>query len=297
MRRLTFLLLSGTFLLLLPFSNFAQSEIKEPLVNDGVYEKETIGQRIPIPYPHLREADMMWTKRIWRSVDLRERMNHPLYFPTTRMYDRSSLVQRLIDAIKYNEINAYDPDVDDEFSTLISYDQILVKLEAEDRERYDISPITGNDTVIVVPGSISWPEIRELELKEEWFFDKRHSVMQVRILGICPIRVYTRFTQGQDDDLDLGGDLHKMRLFWVYYPEARTVLANTAVFHDFSDAQRNSFDDIFFKRKFNSYIVQESNVFNNRRIADYSFGGIPNMQESERIREEIFTFEHDLWEY
>ncbi len=298
MRKIVFLLLSGSLLLTFSLSSFAQREVNEPLVNDGVYEKETIKQRIPIPYPHLREADMMWTRRMWRILDLRERMNHPLYFPTSRMYDRSSLVQRLMDAIKYNEINAYDPDVDDEFSSLISYDQILTKLEAKDTEKPDISPTTENDTTIIISGSINWAEIRELEIKEEWFFDKQHSTMQVRILGICPIRVYTRFAQGQeDDDLSMGGDLLKMRLFWVYYPHARSVLANTAVFSDFNDAQRNSFDDIFFKRRFSSYIVQESNVFNNRRVSEYTFGGIPNMQESERIRSELFTFEHDLWEY
>lgn len=298
MRKIVFLLLSGSLLLTFSISSFAQREVNEPKVNDGVYEKETIKQRIPIPYPHLREADMMWTRRMWRILDLRERMNHPLYFPTSRMYDRSSLVQRLMDAIKYNEINAYDPDVDDEFSSLISYDQILTKLEAKDTEKPDISPTTGEDTTIIISGSINWAEIRELEIKEEWFFDKQHSTMQVRILGICPIRVYTRFAQGQeDDDLNMGGDLLKMRLFWVYYPHARSVLANTAVFNDFNDAQRNSFDDIFFKRRFSSYIVQESNVFNNRRVSEYTFGGIPNMQESERIRSELFTFEHDLWEY
>jgi gliding motility associated protien GldN len=296
MKRIALILLGGSILVSLAFNSYAQ-EMKEPLVNDGIYERETIKQRIPIPYPHLRESDMMWTKRVWRILDLRERMNHPLYFPTTRMHDRSSLVQRLMDAIKYNEINAYDA-MDDEFSALISYDQILTLLEAKDREKQDISPITGNDTIIIIKGSIRWEQIRELEIKEEWFFDKQHSTMQVRTIGICPYRVYTRFAQGQsDDDLDLGGTLMRIPLFWVYYPHARTVLANTAIFNDFNDAQRNSFDDIFFKRRFSSYIKRESNVFNNRNINEYTYGGIPNMQESERIKNDIFTFEHDLWEY
>ena len=287
-----------TALLAIALTSNAQN-IKEPLVNDGIYEKETIKQRIPVPYPHLREADMMFTKRIWRIVDLRQRMNHPLYFPTTRMYDRSSLVQRLIDAIKYNEINAYDADVDDEFSTLISYDQILSKLEANDRERKDISPTTGMDTVIIIPGAINWGEIKELELKEEWYFDKQHSTMHVRTIGICPIRVYTRIAQGgsDDDDLNMGGEILKMRLFWIYYPHARTVLANTDAYNTNNDAQRNSFDDIFFKRRFTSYIVQESNVINNRRIHEYVFGGVPNMKESERIKYDLFNWEHDIWEY
>ncbi len=298
MKRIASFLICGIALISLATTANAQSDIKEPLVNDGVYERETIKQRIPVPYPHLREADMIWTKRVWRIVDLRQRMNHPLYFPTSRMYDRSSLVQRLLDAIKYNEINAYDAGVDDEFSALISYDQILAKLEAQDTERKDVSPITGRDTTIIIPGQIRWNEIRELEIKEEWFFDKQHSTMHVRIIGICPIRVYTRIPQGAtDDDFNLQGETLRTRLFWVYYPHARSVLANTAAFNPNNDAQRNSFDDIFFKRIFSSYIVQESNVHNNRRIQEYVFGGLPNMQESERIRSEIFNWEHDVWEY
>lgn len=295
MKKIAVFLMCCTALLAIALTSNAQN--KEPLVNDGVYEKETIRQRIPVPYPHLREADMMFTKRVWRTVDLRQRMNLPLYFPTTRMYDRSSLVQRLVDAIKYNEINAYDADIDDEFSTLISYEQILSKLDANDRERNDVSPITGRDTVIVIPGSIKWNEIKELQIKEEWFFDKQHSTMNVRVIGICPIRVYTRITPGAGDDLNMQGETLKMKLFWVYYPHARSVLANTAVFNTNNDAQRNSFDDIFFKRRFSSYIIQESNVHDNRLINDYTFGGVPNMKEAERIKYEIFNWEHDIWEY
>jgi gliding motility associated protien GldN len=276
----------------------AQSDLKEPLVNDGIYERETIKQRLPVPYPHLREADMIWTKRIWRVIDLRQRMNHPLFFPTVEMHDRSSLIQRLMKAIKFNEINAYDAEVDDEFSALISYDQILLRLEAQDRVRQAISPTTGRDTVITISGSIGWDEIRELLIKEEWYFDRQYSTMHVRIIGICPIRVYTRIPQGaSEEDLALGGETFKTQLFWIYYPHARTVLANTAAFNSGNDAQRNSFDDIFFKRRFNSYIVRESNVYNNRRIDQYVYGGLPNMRESERIKTEIFNWEHDVWEY
>ncbi len=296
MKRIFVFLTCGIALFTLSQSAYAQGDMKEPLVNDGIYERETVKQRIPVPYPHLREADAMWSKRVWRIVDLRQRMNHPLYFPTNRMHDRSSLVQRLMDAIKFNEINAYDADIDDEFSALISYDQILTKLDAKDRQRKDVSPTTGRDTTIIIPGSINWGQIRELEVKEEWFFDRQHSTMHVRIIGICPIRVYTRIAQGSQD-LDIEGETLKVRLFWVYYPHARSVLANTAAFNSANDAQRNSFDDIFFKRRFSSYIVQESNVYNNRRINDYVFGGLPNMRESERIKQEIFNWEHDVWEY
>jgi gliding motility associated protien GldN len=279
----------GLLLISLTLSTFAQKDRKEPLVRDGIYERETIPQRIPIPYPHLRESDMLWTKRVWRKIDLRERMNHPLYYPTTRMHDRISFFQRIMDAIKFNEINAYDPrGGDDEFTTLISYNQILGLLDAKDTTITVPHPITGAPTPVFQPGTVPYKEMKELLIKEEWFFDKQHSTFQVRIIGICPIRLYMEPSLGT---------LARKQIFWIYYPHARTVLANTAVFNDFNDAQRISFDDLFFKRRFSSYIVQESNVYDNRRIDEYSFGGIPNQQESERIRNDLFVFEHDLWEY
>lgn len=294
MKKITFIILSS-FLLIGAQSAQAQRELKEPLVLDGLYERETIPQRIPIPYPHLREADMMWTKRIWRRIDLREKVNYPLYYPVIRMHDRISLVQRLVDAIKYNEINAYDPDVDDEFSTLLSYDQVVLKFDAIDK--VDVRQLPdGRDTTITIKGEFRWNEVKQLLIKEEWFFDKQHSTMQVRILGICPLRAFTKTITTADGE-EIGGELQWRQLFWVYYPHARTVLANTAVFNDFNDAQRISFDDIFFKRRFNSFIVRETNVYNNRLINEYTFGGIPNMQESDRIRMDLFNFEHDLWEY
>lgn len=297
MRRVV-ILLTGAAFMFQSFSVSAQEDKKkESLVTDGIYVREAVPQRIPVPYPHLREADMMWTKRIWRIIDLREKINFPLYYPINRMQDRISLVQRLVDAIKYNEISAYDPSGDDdEFTTLLSYNQLLANFGALDQTKKDVSITTGNDTTYTVKGQILWQQVKELLVKEEWFFDKQSSTMQVRIIGICPIRQYLQQAKTGGEE-ETAGEITRTRLFWVYFPEARKVLANTAVFNDFNDAQRITFDDLFFKRRFNSYIIKESNVYNDRLIRDYTYGGIPNMQESDRIKNDLFTLEHDLWEY
>jgi len=295
MRRVL-ILLTGAVLIFQSISISAQDQKKESLVLDGIYVREAVPQRIPVPYPHLREADMMYTKRIWRIIDLREKVNHPLYYTTVRIEDRISFVQRLVDAIKYNEISAYDPTPDDEFTTLLSYNQVLLNMDALDKTKTQQSLTTGLDTTVTVKGEIRWKEIKELLVKEEWFFDRQYSTMQVRIIGICPIRHFYRETKTSDDE-EVTGELQRQTLFWVDFREARKVLANTAIFNDFNDAQRITFDDLFYKRRFNSYITQESNVYDNRQISDYTYGGIPNMQESDRIKNDLFTLEHDLWEY
>lgn len=294
MKRLI-ILFSGLAMLVGSFNVEAQDR-KESLVNDGFYTRETIPARQPIPYPYVRESDVMFSKRVWRIIDLRQKINYPLYYPTQALLDRESLVQRLVRAIKFNEITAYENDLDGEFTTRVSYEQVLKNMDALDRVQKQTDE-NGQEVDVTIKGEIKWNAIKELLVKEEWFFDKQHSTLQVRIIGICPIMHSLRIldTGGEEDQQP--GEINRIQLFWVYFPEARSVLANTDVFNSFNDAQRVSFDDLFFKRRFSSYIIKESNVYDDRRINEYTFGGINTMLESDRIKNEIFNLEHDLWEY
>ena len=99
------------------FSNYAQEVIKPPKYPDGVYTKENSHTRKPITYTSLREADVMWSKRVWRVIDLREKMNLPLYYPDAPILDRKSLFDVIKDAaIKDGTITAFNnPLTDDEF--------------------------------------------------------------------------------------------------------------------------------------------------------------------------------------
>lgn len=263
----------------------------------GSYNRETISQKLyPIPYTYVREADVLWSKIIWRSIDLRQKLNFPLYYPTVRMQDRKSVTQTLYDAIMEREITAYDPDLSltspgDEFVTPLTPAEAKERLSGADIVQSQLSMTTGQDSTWVIPAEINWNEIKQILVKEEWFFDSRRSVMEVRIIGLCPVREYYE---------DLGGDagqLRRMLVWWIYYPEARNALAREAFFNPKNDAQAISYDDLFFKRRFGSTIIRETNEYNNRAIADYKVGGVPIMREADRIYNEIFNKEQDLWEY
>jgi len=96
------------------------SESKSQKILDKPWIKENTPTRRVVPYTYVREADVMWHKRIWREIDLREKINHPLYFPLQSIQDRKSL----FDVIKYavteeKTLKAYDP-VDDEFTVPLS---------------------------------------------------------------------------------------------------------------------------------------------------------------------------------
>ncbi|MEA1877097.1 MAG: gliding motility protein GldN [Bacteroidota bacterium] len=259
---------------------------------DLVYKKQHIVDKKPVPYENIREADIMWSKVAWRMIDYREKMNQPLYFPTVPIGNRMSLISVLLEAIESGELTAYRTDFDNinEFKEPISYEQVIEEFDAQDRVQQYEDLATGQMIDTLVAGEVRTDEVLQLLVKEMWFFDKKRSVMEVRIIGLCPIRVYYDF-----EDLDKE-NLLKKKLFWVKFPEARDAMARHEVFNASNDAERRSFDEIFYKRFFDGYIVQESNVYNNRMIQEYTLG-VETLQESERVEEFIFQFEHDLWEF
>ena len=122
---------------------------------------------------------------------------------------------------------------------------------------------------------------------EEWYFDKKLSKLDVRIIGIMP------YWMGYDND---AGRALRKPLFWIRYDDIRDALAKNEVFLANNDAQRISFDDLFMQRRFGSVIFGESNVFDDRQINEYTVGKA-TLYEAERIKNDLFNFEHDLWEY
>ncbi|MDR3329064.1 MAG: gliding motility protein GldN [Prevotellaceae bacterium] len=276
------------------------AETKKSLALDGLLSKKSVTLRDPVPYPIVREADIVWSKRIWRTVDLREKVNLPLFYPTDELMLRRSLVQTLVDAIRNEDIRAFDPDEDDEFTTLLPASELSKRFDAVDKQMSREKLDGSGDTTITIRGKYNWEEVRELLVKEDWFFDKHYSRLMVRVVGICPIRVYKKVlnTKGGDEEEETGDEeLQKKPLFWIHYDESRKVLAQAAAYLPNNDASVISFDDIFNERRFSSYITKESNVYNNRSIPSYINNGYDALLESEKVKNHIITWEHDLWEY
>ncbi len=317
--------------------------IKEaPGVLNGTYVETIVPLKKPIPYDDLREADAVWTKRVWRSVDMRERMNHPIYYPHEKLFDyfdfntneqiyktydnnRQWSLWRILkyhafdklkmgqtpditvfdvrcndcpfedgDQFKYPVVpksaagyadSNYLADVGVFFNTMFpGRDEVVL-----DDQGYPIPKMDGTGDSVIIGKDIFKPitseQIVRYDLVEEWFFDKERSVLDVRILGIAPVV----------GEPDTSGAIVAKRKFWIYFPECRQVFARYFVFNTRNDAMRMSYDDIFWKRQFASYVTKENNVYD-REINDYKIA-VDALLESERIKEEIFNFEHDVWHF
>lgn len=271
------LMLSGTF-------GFAQNNV--PNVLDNTYVKENSPSRRVIPYAFLREADVIWSKRIWRMIDLREKMNLPLFYPVSPNADRESMWDIISSAVKGKELTLYSVSPFD-------YDKSFVlpmtKTEADSMLLKIVTVIDSNGNSSSQGQKLESPDITQYMLKEDWFFDKQRSVLDVRILGICPFK--KQFDQN-GNEVPGGSNM----MFWIYFPQIRPVFANAEVYNNYNDAERRTYEDIFWKRQFSSYILQESNVYN-RKIGDYMKNTLDALLEGQAIKNKIFNLEHDMWQY
>ena len=270
------------FIIFLYQKGNAQGTVFQPGdYRDGIYDKENSVNRRFIPYTHLRIGDVQWERRVWREIDLREKINQPLYLPTFPMVTgRPSFFQVLQKAIIEGEIIAF---ADDEFLIPFEKQDILDKLKKCDSLQESAVNEAGEEIVTSIWScdSVSiYGQMRSYQLKEDWFFDKQKSVLEVRILGIG---AYT-YDEAKESPKNI---------FWVYFPACRPIFAQYEVFNTKNDAERRTYEDIFWKRMFNSKVLKESNVFD-RLIQEYS-KGIDALLESDRVKQDIFRYEHDLW--
>lgn len=268
--------------------------------NDGIYVKENSENRKPIPYTSLREGDVQWSKRVWRKVDLREKLNQPLYYPREFTSNRESLVQMLLRCLMTpnpeEKIMAFN---DEEFRKPLDLDGLRSMINCppdEDSSQVDmVDAATGNTYQVWEKnfGDTTWfyDAIESITLKEDWFFDKQKSVMECRIIGIglnvpknCKVFKNANYNPSETEPG-----------LWFYFPQLRPLFASKEVYNSKNDSERRTFDDIFWKRQFASNIIRESNVYD-REIQSYS-KGIDALLENERVKNDIFKYEHDMWHF
>ena len=110
----------------------AQAQVLDPS-DDGIVpelSKHYRNNRV-VPYPYLRQDDMLWSERHWERIDLREKINLPLYYPIKPMPDRKALWDVLVDGIT-TENTITEIFLDDKFELPLTVDEVRQKIESYD---------------------------------------------------------------------------------------------------------------------------------------------------------------------
>jgi len=287
----------------LPISMVAQANIlnaKKPEdVGQKTEEQIEADADAPLEYGYVDDRDILWSKTIWETVDLDERVNFPLYYPTDTIgigLDRRSLYHVLMKNIRNGKLTDVYTDsyFTEKLSGLGDLEATLQKVDTTDLgyEQYNAGEQISEE--FINRRNLDAADIEEYRIKGIWYFDKRQGELKYRLLGIAPVAPDVNFI----DDESIDPNANKVELFWVWYPSARQILHNAKVFNNRNSAQPISFDMLLNARRFNGVIYKEDNVHGDRNIDDYIFdNALFQLLEAGRIKETIRDREQDMWAY
>ncbi|MBL7735518.1 MAG: gliding motility protein GldN [Chitinophagaceae bacterium] len=266
------------------------------LRNDNAIQRNLVKERTPLDYEHIREDDATYMQRVWREIDVHEKLNLPFVYKAEGDNGNQRFIMILLNAIKSGEVTAFSAaGGDDRFTTPLPFGDIAEILVGKPKIRQvpdwtadpDGSKGLMRDTVI--SAEFNPDLIERYWIKEDVVFDKESSRMYTRILGIAPLQTIVN-EDGSFRDVS--------PIFWVYYPDLRPMLAKFEVYNGKNYGARMSWEELFESRMFASRVIKSTvNNPNDFFIKTYVKDPILALLEGENIKEKIFNYEQDLWSY
>ncbi len=271
-------------------SGVSDTVLRKSLRNDNAFDKSNLTARTPLPYEHLRWDDALFAEKVWRELDLREKMNQPFRYEATDDNGSQMFVDMLLKAVNTGEVTAF---ADDRFTTPMVVSDVLqlTSGKADTTPVYDIKDVDKITGYKVTRASFDPKSVVKLRLKEEWVFDREASRLFCRILGIAALK--TEYIPNTTRERGTS------TLFWVYYPDLRPMLAKSEVYNPKNMGQgRITWEELFESRMFSSYIVKSTlENSSNKSIRNVIKDPILALLEGDNIKEKIFNYEQDLWSY
>jgi gliding motility associated protien GldN len=258
---------------------------KPSLVRDGVYDRvEHVNA--PLGPQNVREADMMFKKRIWREIDIREKQNMAFRYPGDDYTGGGYFIEIILDAVKKGKVKAYS-NMDDRFTTSLSREQIMELLIGKPDTTVVVNTETGQETIKITQREFDPDVVTKYRLKEDWYFDRNTGRMEMQIIGVAPIKdVY-------NDD---GTYRTSQAVFWLYFPEIAPMIAQYEVFNPDNDIARITWYEFFKGRYFASRIIKTSNPFD-LTFKEKGMSNLEALYEGQKATEQLFNKEHDMWVY
>lgn len=263
----------------------------QSLRQEGAFLEDTSRTLIPLDYEFLRKDDALFTEKIWRELDLREKMNQSFRYEGKENDGDQQFMTILLKAVLSGKVMAFE---DDRFTKPLMVADIQQKLGGGGADTSAVTDINDPSKIteyIVTPRVFNPKDIQKIRLKEQWIFDREASRMFTRIIGICPVK--TAYFEGTKREMGVEP------LFWVYYPDLRQLLASYQVYNPKNmGASRMTWEELFESRMFSSYIVKsELDNPGNKTIARMIKDPILQLLEGDNIKNKIFDYEQNLWSY
>jgi len=271
-------------------AGYNDSVLKRSMRPTDAFDKNFINERTPLQYEHLRWDDALYSEKVWRELDLREKMNQSFRYNAEDDNGSQMFIDMLLKAVRRDSVLAFS---DDRFTQPITRSELLSLTSGgapDTTAVYDMNDLTKINKFVVTQKSFDPKSVNKLRIMEEWIFDREASRLFVRILGVAPLKT---------EYLPNGQERGQSVMFWVYYPDLRPMLAKHEVYNGKNMGNgRMTWEELFESRMFSSYVVKSTlDNPSNKTIKQMIKDPILQLLEGDNIKDRIFNYEQDLWSY
>ena len=232
----------------------------------------------------LYESEVSMSKRQWNYIDLTDPLNKKLLntqsikdtiYPLIEILEFGIITQKIAcfmnDQFGSSKNKIYSVE---EFKKLITATDTILEGALDEK--------TNKDTLVKVikTTTLNKNTVKGFLLKEEWYFNKKKAVDEVRIIGLAPL-IYSE------------KDQKTVQVYWIYFKECRELFASFKTINPIGTDQLNTYSDLFDKRLFTTKPVKESNIFD-RNQPENSKGSNVDI-ESDKNKKNSQNSVRDLW--
>lgn len=227
--------------------------------------------------------EVPWRRDIYRTIDLTNETNAPLYFPTEPRDGQMNLFTILFRLLNTGKIPAYKYDIN---TSIENYDKDN-RLHFKDMlDSYDIPYEVENNTIRVLDYDVPAAEVLSYYVKESTYFDEQTATYHTRATALCPVL-------HRADDFSF--DQRKYPLFWVRFSDIEAYLQQyTLQTSSLNNAARMSMADFFMANKYEGQIYMTNNLQGRSLQQQFPTDSLM-AKEQARIEQEMTDFESHLW--
>jgi len=266
--------------------------LRRSLRQESAFAEDSSTTLIPLDYEYLRKDDALYAEKVWRELDLREKMNQTFRYEGKEGDGDQQFMTILLKAVTSGKVMAFQ---DDRFTQPLTQADIQTIMGggvgADTSKVTDVNDPSKIVEYVITPKVFNVKDIQKIRIKEQWVFDREASRMFCRIIGICPVK--TAYFEGTKRERGVEP------LFWIYYPDLRSLLASHQVYNSKNmGASRMTWEELFESRMFSSYIIKsELDNSSNKTIQAMIKDPILRLLEGDNIKNRIFDYEQGLWSY
>ena len=223
----------------------------------------------------------MWSRSIYRFLDLKKEANAPLYYPVMPENGRKNLFSMIFRLLIEDKIDAYEYLDGREIFT----DEYKIDF-MEFLNRFDVYHELNDNKIIVEDVDIPSNEVQGYFVKEAYYFDPITSDHRVKTVAICPVLL----RQGDYDAATI-----RYPLFWISYSDiAPYALSMPVMASSVNNSMTGTVADYFRKRSYDGEIYKAANP---RNLAISQYAATPEEVniEQQKIEAQLRNFEKGLW--